>query len=258
MMAHEVPLQVRPTSGPSEKTNKHRPLREAKLLLPNGDKPDFGDSHKLPQRLPNGEKPDFGGESKKKGRKPKKEPKKEKDVKVKEMKVKDIKVRDLKVKDSKKEAKPKDVKKDCYAGSSFHSSPEAVALPKPSFAAASPKPIPAAAAPQPSPNYSPASFVKSPPQASPLQPNMAVPQQNYAPNIHFNPAVMYQGVPPMGPPRHPVTFAPGASPPGFEYFARQGYINYHYPPQPQFAPQPYPQHNPGQKISFNDLMGSSK
>lgn len=247
-MAHEVPLQVRPTNNPGAKTNKHKPIHQGKL--PNGEKPDFGHGHKekhqdkphdkqqQQRKLPNGEKPDFGGEAKesKKNRKPKKGAKK-----------------DAGANKNTAGSVSASGKKEGYAGSSFHLSPEAVALPKPSFAVASPKP--AGAVPQVSP-------VQHQPLV-PVHPTLVpMPQNGY----NFNPAVMYQGMPPVGPPRFPVTYslAPGGSPPGFNYFAHQGGINYQHPPAgaPHYAmpypypPMPQPQQQFGQRITFNDLMGS--
>lgn len=227
MMAHEVPLQARPTNTPATKTNKHKPVPQPKRL-PNGEKPDFGGKKAKLPLLPNGEKPNFSPSSDKSLQSPNGD-KAGKKTKAKKGGA----------------AKPKPGKKgeESYAGSSFHSSPEALALPKPSFRS-SPK-------------------TNTQPIESPVQP------------VHQSPypvqPFMYQGMPPIPPPQYPVTAYPPGFLPGFNYTTNnQGFINYLYPPSavPQppmpmqsypFQPQPaYPSAPAGQKISFSDLMGSSK
>lgn len=242
MMAHEVPLQVRPTNPPAPKTNKHKPVPEPRRRLPNGEKPDFGhDKPKgKPPQLPNGEKPNFGHEARKEqhsGEKPQsgKKPKAKRGPKAN----KEPNNTNNNIKEA---AKPVN-----YAGSSFHSSPEALALPKPSFRS-SPKSNMAAI-------------------ESHVQPN------HYPNQLNMPPAFVYQGMVPSGPPQYPVTAYPPTGPylPGFNYSANhQGFINYLYPPaavpQPPLPMQSYPFHvgpafpsaPSGQKITFNDLMGSSK
>ena len=237
--------------------------------LPNGEKPNFGEGSKSHSKkknndhvLPNGEKPNFFNE-----------------------------------KSSKKATKPKEKKplitEDTYAGSSFHSSPAALNLPKPSFKT-SPKTNDAKQHTT-EPNYHVNPQVNTPPQHSvnvpPQHPVTTYPAGNGVPNI---PTV----------PSNPTAFPPRNhyAQPGFSYYATpQGYINYQYPqvppppppqggvypmvapqyqqqpqqhpqqhPQPQPQPQQLPQqHRPhhlpaiaapqqGHRISFNELLGSSK
>lgn len=277
MMAHELPINVRPRtdslSRPSKKSipqvrrklpngekpdfghgsKKDKPKDKSKKqtqLLPNGGKPNFGHdktnqiSLKKDQHLPNGEKPDFGKKQKAKKGLPPSE------------KVKPVK---------------KEKNEDTYAGSSFHSSPEALALPKPSFKNSSPKSTQ-------NPTMSPASSVQSfsPPkqQAPQAQQQQVKPSPAQHPMIPTQVPFVYQGLPPQGPPRYPVTAyqAPNAPYPqtGFNYTVNsQGYINFQYPgrvapPPPPQGPFPGMAYQPmmgpavGQKITFNDLMSSSK
>ncbi|OBA17018.1 hypothetical protein METBIDRAFT_47952 [Metschnikowia bicuspidata var. bicuspidata NRRL YB-4993] len=251
-MAHEIPLQVHHKALSGTKTRKHKPVNQAKSQLPNGQKPDFGSGLKekplkgrSPQ-LPNGEKPDFGGSDHKKdhGSKPNGSRKTRKASGKKTSTVPTTPI-------SSNEPR-KSEGKECYAGSSFHSSPEALALPKPSFARNSPQ----------APSTGTFSPLNQPP-VNAVSHDVAMPH-----------AFVYQGMPPSGPPRHPVTAYPPSPLPGFAYNTnRQGYINYLYPPaaipQPplplqsipfQNYPVPQPPSNQqfgGQKITFNELMGSS-
>lgn len=254
-MAHEIPLQVHHKAPTGTKTRKHKPLHHPKHLLPNGEKPNFGQGQRekpgkgrSPQ-LPNGEKPDFGSSDHKK----------------------DNGGKDHSGKKSKRGSgkKPMGINpaggspvilnngegKECYAGSSFHSSPEALALPKPSFARNS--------------FGNPKTMSQSQSQYTGHNDSVNV--------VNMSPGLVYQGMPPNGPPRHPVTTYPPSSPPGFNYHAnRQGFINYLYPPAavpqpplplqsypfqayPLMPPQPLPsQQYGGQKISFSELMGSTR
>uniref|UniRef100_A0A0L0NY54 Enhancer of mRNA-decapping protein 1 n=1 Tax=Candidozyma auris TaxID=498019 RepID=A0A0L0NY54_CANAR len=288
MMAHEAPINIKPPGGPKApkpSKNKHA-QRQGKL--PNGAKPDFGPGNDegaqiKPKKglLPNGEKPNFGEkpEAKKLNGKGKKEGNASKD-------------HEGGKKSKKKNANgsgPAVAKaEEGYAGSSFHSSPEALALPKPSFKT-SPKQkqteTPAASASSTATSVSQSR--NSPVQHLPQRPISmgAVPATPF----------VYQGMPPQGPPQFPVVAHPHAMPPGpgpyqpgFSYTVNpQGYINYQYPPgavPPPHPlgmafgyPQPYPPphsmpsgpQNPantsassaplgGHKITFNELMSSSK
>ncbi|GEQ67144.1 hypothetical protein JCM33374_g807 [Metschnikowia sp. JCM 33374] len=257
MMAHEIPLQVHHGAPTGAKTRKHKPVHQPKFSLPNGEKPDFGSGPKdksnkgrSPQ-LPNGEKPDFGGFDHKKdhsnkangGKKTRRSSAKKSGATTPPLDV---------VSDSTKS----DVK-ECYAGSSFHSSPEALALPKPSFAGK-------------------LSEITAVSPQSPQEPTpMHVGSRNV---LNMPPAFVYQGMPSNGPPRYPVTAYPPSSLPGFDYNAnQQGFINYSYPaaaiPQPPLPMQSYPfqsyppipppppsanQQMGGQRITFSELMGSSQ
>lgn len=267
MMAHEIPIQVRKSQSPSTKTNKHKPVIQPVRQLPNGEQPNFGHSSKdkpikHKQQLPNKEKPNFGPES-------------VKSAKAKKLKKKNAAQTHTANESSEENqsgrpsannssgsaqanggnAKSGKKGEESYAGSSFHLSPAALALPKPSFKA-SPKPA-------------------SAPLQSPVQPTI-----NSGPaNLNMPPAFVYQGMPPAGPPRYPVTAYPTSGPyiPGFNYNANpQGFINYLYPPsavpQPPIPMQSYPlgppmqqqyqqQQQPqphAQKITFNELLSSSK
>ncbi|CUM53393.1 unnamed protein product [Debaryomyces tyrocola] len=273
-------------------------------LLPDGSKPNFGNesshqnggNHKKQNNepcLPNGEKPNFGEGSKSHSKKKNNDsflPSGEKPNFSND-------------KSSKKATKPKEKKplitEDTYAGSSFHSSPAALNLPKPSFKT-SPK---ANDAKQHTiePDYHINPQARAPPQlpvnVPPQHPVTAYPAGNGVPNVPTAPS-------------NPTVFPPGNhyAQPGFSYYVTpQGYINYQYPhvpppppPQgsgfPMVAPQyqqqsqqqppqqqpprqqPPPQqqqpqqqhhHRPhhlpaiaapqqGHRISFNELLGSSK
>ena len=294
MLAHEVALLVRPPNNPgaNQKTNKHRPVNEPKRQLPNGDTPTFHKSSKEKTRkskpvLPNGDKPDFGTGDDKKDHPNSKE-------KLRKLKKGKNNNNSPATKNAANEANKKvsnkaasgnnngqstvgDMSKksgeESYAGSSFHSSPEALALPKPSFKS-SPK-QPSLPLGQPSPQTP--GLQHSPNQTPNHQPaNQQFSNQNAGMNLH--PAFVYQGMPAIPPPRYPVASYPNSVPqhPGFEYYASpQGYINYLYPPtavpqapmplhsqsfvHPQNLHAPQPQFAPaGQRITFNDLMNSSK
>lgn len=286
MLAHEVALLVRPAHlAANPKTNKHRPVNEPKRLLPNGDVPVFHTkekSRKAKPSLPNGERPNFGPDDlkkepnkgklngkQKKGKKSNNSPASKNANESKKSITNNTNSGANHASKENKQAFPaKDSGKksgeESYAGSSFHSSPEALALPKPSFKS-SPK--------QPTPVLG---------QQSPIQPvsqqhannnstNMGINHMN----VNLNPAFVYQGIPAVPPPRYPVTSYPaGPYHIGYDYrSAPQTFFNYPYlpagipqghvqpqqfvPPQQvlsanqQFAPS-------GQRISFNDLMNSSK
>lgn len=266
-MAHEIPLQVHHPAPTGAKPRKHKPVHQPKFLLPNGEKPDFGagykdKSHKgrSPQ-LPNGEKPDFGGADHKKdqGAKHAGSGKKTRRSSGKKSGAAPGAAPGATTPtiSAASEFQNSDGK-ECYAGSSFHSSPEALALPKPSFARGS-------------------GGVGNTGVSSPLTPHaMNSTPQNVLNNMP--PAFVYQGMPSNGPPRYPVTAYPPSGLPGFDYNAnRQGFINYSYPPaaipQPPLPMQSYPfqtyppippppppsnQQIGGQRITFNELMGSSQ
>lgn len=247
----------------------------AKPSLPSGAKPKFGKLSKKQshheQSLPSGEKPNFYNEKAKGGSSTLKEKKEIKDKKV----------------------------EDTYAGSSFHSSPAALQLPKPSFRATSLKQQQSATSDEEgTSSLSSASSVVS--SDSPTNP----------PAI---PAVADQPRQPQAEPlKYPVTaYPPGSIPPpqqqyyqtphypypqfiqtGFAYqMSPQGYIQYPYPQQtlqhpiyshyhaqpilagaqlqppqklqqqPQSQSQAPQQQQPqqgGHKITFNELLSSSK
>ncbi|KAK6204336.1 enhancer of mRNA-decapping protein 1 [Scheffersomyces amazonensis] len=208
--------------------------------LPNGEKPNFNTdsskSKKSDQSLPNGEKPNFGNEKSSSSSK----------------------------KDKSK--KPEDI----YAGSSFGTSPAALNLPKPSF-----KSSPRQSSGNNAQDHSPTSSISTG-SSSPLNSN-TVPRY---------PVTTYPTSYPVAPSFPPQQFPPNQYIlPGFAYnVSPQGYINYQYPPYPapipgagvapfhgndypRPSPSPYggnpavPQHgnsNEGQKITFNDLLSSSK
>lgn len=309
-MAHEIPLQTHGVThtAPGGKTKKGK-HHQAKIRLPNGQKPDFGPAKDRPPQLPNGEKPDFGtGDAKKdqtltsKGKKSKKQAKKDDGrTKATDMSSSSSSNNSNNVggvgssgsvggssgggsgRRSTKSGELRSSGKnaDCYAGSSFHSSPEALALPKPSFAASS------------SPSQSAGSH-GSPPQAvpmyhspaqnlQPLQPRHPgslplpmhqSPMQQFPPSLqsgsvpltangmqsgqyNLHPAFVYQGVRGSGPPQYPITSYPVPK----QEYSYAPMMGYPVPPAPMhpypFAAAPHvPQ--PGQRISFNDLIGSSK
>lgn len=261
-----MPILVPPPNPLVSKTNKHKPVPQPIRQLPNGEMPNFGHAKEKPSKhhqqvLPNGEKPNFGTESKAPKKKLKKKNNTNNSVPPKAQANGPSHAAAVSNK-AVGNSNDKSMKEESYAGSSFHSSPEAVGLPKPSFRAS------------PRPN---ASSLRGPTPQTPTQvhtsPNVGVP------NMH--PAFFYQGMPPAGPPRYPVTAYPpgGQFLPGFNYNANsQGFINYLYPPtavpQPPIPMQSYPLGPPvqlfpqqqqqqylqpqAQKITFNDLMGSSK
>lgn len=267
MMAHEIPILVPPPNPPVSKTNKHKPVPQPLRQLPNGEMPNFGPAKdKQPkhqqQLLPNGERPNFGHESKTSKKKLKKKNINNNSNTPNKAHASGLANTAAAASNPQGNSNDKSKKGDeSYAGSSFHSSPEAVGLPKPSFRV-SPKPSTA--------------DIKSQGQ-TPQTPTQVHPTTG-APSLH--PAFFYQGMPPAGPPRYPVTAYPSAGQylPGFNYNANsQGFINYLYPPtavpQPPIPMQSYPLGPPvqlfpqqqqylqgpqAQKITFNQLMGSSK
>lgn len=276
MMAHEIPIQVPPPNPSVSKTNKHKPVPQPIRQLPNGEMPNFGPAReKQPkhqhQLLPNGEKPNFGHESKSAKKKLKKKNANNSNTNnnanapTKASGLVDNAAAAAAVKPQGNANDKSKKGEESYAGSSFHSSPEAVGLPKPSFRV--------------SPKASAANIKGQTPQTSqtPQTPTQVHPTTG-AP--HVPPAFFYQGMPPAGPPRYPVTAYPSAGQylPGFNYNANsQGFINYLYPPtavpQPPIPMQSYPLGPPvqlfpqqqqylqgpqAQKITFNQLMGSSK
>ncbi|CAN3502374.1 hypothetical protein DICA1_E08878 [Diutina catenulata] len=234
MMAHSLPHQIpvhvddrRLPNGAKVDFGHGAPPKKKKSRKPASDKPTQPQksekkSQKSKQQMPNGQKPQFGPD------KPKKPAKKSTAM----------------------------APSDSYAGGSFHSSPEAVALPKPSFSKSPPK-----------------NAVTAYPSGSvPATPHQSTPQASRAPNgampMAPNPAMgAYPMMPPMMVPNMPANIQSG-----FTYQVNpQGYIMY--PPQPGAGPAgavPYVthfQHPPpyaapvvpqGQKISFSDLIGSSK
>lgn len=333
MMAHELPLQAHgaPHHSPAPKTRKSK-HHQAKIQLPNGQKPDFGPAkhqqqhqnmsynqllhqQQRPPQLPNGEKPDFGtGElSKIHGKRDGKAKKKKSNAKKGETSGLDNALVSPSSSSSSAsdghDARSSGKNMECYAGSSFHSSPEAVALPKPSFASGSvsgsgsgsalaPSPSqklgnpanlphimgPILNAPGPSNGHMVAPIYRSPAQqiVHPVPSGaggLAAPTSGQY-NLH--PAFVYQGVPGSGPPRYPITSYP-ASKQEYSYpmpryangpIPSAGPMNavpplhpYHhpYPLAPvaaanasPYQSQPLSQSQSGQRISFNDLISSSK
>lgn len=309
MMAHELPLALdhkKPVKEPGSKTNRHKPLNlgATERRLPNGEKVDFGNSNsqkskkknnsknssddekstpslpngekvqfrnsnsksrgKTEQSLPNGAKPDFGNE------KPAKKSNGSKKKPALPNGQKPVFLDDdtTKMKKSSSKSKPGE---ETYAGSSFHSSPAALNLPKPSFKS--------------SPKSGNASTVAAPNPVSPIQYQQA---QSPAPTpvpvqgpVNYLPQAGIPRVGPMGPPQYPVTSYPNGNV-GFTYtHAPNGFVNFQYPSAPphphpfsntinnnftgyppMYYPQPpqppAPQQQGGQKISFNDLLSSSK
>lgn len=282
MMAHEFPLQLHGIhhSAPSGRTKKSK-HHQAKLSLPNGQKPDFGPAKERPPQLSNGKKPDFRNtdQLKKELAKLKKSKTAPKDsdhslstnsssnsnsnensrggggtnsANIRHSARKTV---------SSGAADPafsSGKSADCYAGSSFHSSPEAVALPKPSFAAPQSSPSQNAGAASSPLQSAPVLHSPRPRPMVPVQPMQLMPLTGQY-NLH--PAFVYPGVPSSGAPRYPVTTYPV---PAKEYSngpMLQGYMA----PAP-VPPYPYPmattaglQQAPiGHRITFNDLMGSNK
>lgn len=255
------------TNKKNKKSSKHTSSNSSNnknvtRLLPDGSKPSFGNelsSHRKQNHepsLPNGEKPNFGESSKSK---------KKNNSNSEPALPNGEKPNFFNEKASKKTGKPKDKKQlvteDTYAGSSFHSSPAALNLPKPSFKT-SPK-ANNATQHTPEPNY----LVNQPVNAPPQHPVTAYPTNN---------GMQHGGIP-----NQPNPLPPGNNfiQPGFSYYVTpQGYINYQYPdvPPPPGPPQnamfpmmaspyqPVPINQPGippqqgQRITFNDLLGSSK
>lgn len=304
MLAHEVALLVRPTThlAANPKTNKHRPVNEPKRLLPNGEDPVFRPKEK-PRKskpaLPNGERPNFGPEDPKKESAGSKGKLKGKLKKGKNPNTSGIKNGSEASKKSNNNINNnnnttttttantsanhtsrdtinqafsaretgKKSGEESYAGSSFHSSPEALALPKPSFKS-SPK--------QQTPVLDHQSPIQPVLQQNPTNNHNTTVSGNGHVGMNLHPGFVYQGMPAAPPPRYPVVAYPasGHYHPGFDYRnVPQGYGNYPYLPSgvpnghlppPQFVapPQAHPMNQhfaPGvQRISFNDLMNSSK
>ena len=229
--------------GAKPKGNRNRAKSP---LLPNGDKPDYSSFNAKPTA--NGDKPIANGN----GNKLKKKQQQQQNTQSTPMAL-----------------------GDSYAGSSFHLSPEAVALPKPTFKTKLPPPsnlltaYPAGLAPATaSPMY---------PQRTPYMMNQPVPGHPQPQHVLGQPQPMLgqpQHIPQgqlMPHPPHPI---PANVHPGFTYQVNpQGFIVY--PPQPGAGPvpgyggpitthfqQPMPQVQPtqqqGQRITFADLMGSQK
>lgn len=309
------------------KTNKHKPVKNGERRLPNGAQVDFGNKSKkgssskkqpsLPdgskpnfyngnesnhssssslskQSLPNGEKPVFNAAtatSNKKGKNPSL-PNGEKPVFHDDSTTNNS--RKNKSGKSNKDGKKQQqvINEDTYAGSSFHSSPAALNLPKPSFKT-SPKNN------NKSQIYENQSNVSSSGSSNGGSSNGGSPNQT----LHSTPNLTTVHPPPP-PPQYPVTMYPqpgypGYPQPGFSYqVTPQGYINYQYPhgpappmhhpqmgypmvnshsypgnfagvhgfpsgvPPPPAAPagqhaqaNQFQQHQ-GQKITFNELLGS--
>lgn len=242
------------------------PITGEDRRLPSGGKVDFGNKKKNHSRqnskikdkpsLPDGSKPVFNDDEKSKGRN-------DKDRK----------------KDNKK-------KVDAYAGSSFHSSPEALKLPKPTFKSSpkptasslqekQPIPIPQQMAIPGNPNQMPMPvYPNQPPvQGHPMpnypyyyypQPMMMNPNMSQPPNAQNAPNAQQPTKEQLGSPMPMMNQYPGQVPGYYHpYFMNS-------PPNPNqpHPSQPFPQQVPpgttsppnheGQKISFNDLLGSSK
>lgn len=273
MMAHESPIPV-PHNNKNNVPRKPEKSKKAPdvRILPSGNPVNFGhggssgpssgakkgkkpakkaaEDSVLSQSLPNGEKPRFSNDAK-----PRKKSPKDKEKGPSEKK-------------GKRQLSPAAVKsEETYAGSSFHSSPAALNLPKPSFKS-SPKTgpvtlpaglgVPAGPGSGPSGPVGPVGPVSvpgsGPVSSGPMYPNMMPNQGMPVPSMG---AVM-----PPGPPNM-------YAQPGFSYSVTpQGYINYQYPPYMPHQP-PYPQMAPpqpqpiaahpqesGHKITFNQLLGS--
>lgn len=330
MMAHELPLQSHgvPHTAPGGKTKKGK-LHQAKIRLPNGQKPDFGPVKERQPQLPNGEKPDFGtGENSKESvnskKRTKKPTKKEDKNQVESSNSLSNNHSKNNINNNNQSSNGNNMNNgvnggnggnggnganngrrskssngcssgknpDSYAGSSFHSSPEALALPKPSFAASSPQSAGSNRSPlntgpvYHSPGQNGLPLLQTQQQGSLQMPHAPQPhaiQQHPLPNLqsgplsaaplpgpvsasvpngihsgqyNLHPAFVYQGVRGTGPPQYPVTSYPVPKQ-DYSYGPMMGYPMAPAPMQPYpFAASQYPQL--GQRISFNDLIGSSK
>lgn len=164
---------------------------------------------------------------------------------------------------------------ETYAGSSFHSSPAALNLPKPSFQRTSPKQQANTINDE---NSSPSSSASSVSMSSPRPVAGAVAAPPRYPVTAYPPGSIPGAVPNVPAGYYPPQYAqPQYIQPGFTYNVNpQGYIQYQYPPfHHPLAPAqiPYQQHPfpvnaqppahvgsapQGQKISFDDLLGSAK
>lgn len=249
---------------------------EGRATLPNGEKPNFfndkkkkGEQQLRGQLLPNGEKPNFSSADEKPNPSgSKKMARSASSSKEKKSAVEDV----------------------TYAGSSFHSSPAALALPKPSFKT-SPKQATNSTVDFEAVS-SPQSSVASTTSGSSYSPTTGNIQKARSPQFSvtaYPPGSVQTGAPPF----HQAPYNQYIQP-GFAYnYSPQGYIQYQIPgahpphpghpvhPQTQ-AQYPYPnqyfshyqQGNPmpmpghpgpvtqpsvgGHKITFNDLLGSTK
>lgn len=298
IMSHELPLplhqkkaaqaaQHKPAKNQAAKTNKHRPVTVPERQLPSGKNVDFGHGNRkkhdtLPEpTLPSGAKPNFYNDLKSEtpehpntkapvlpsGDKPNfgnKGPKKGKKVAEKAP---------AEPKQKRPSKKGTSVPEETYAGSSFHSSPAALNLPKPTFktspksAATAPVGPTMAALPGMTPPQFPATAY---PPGSGIPPNVPhqMPHQMPHHNSQVQPGFSYQ-VTPQGHINY--SFPHGAPPVGYpmvtSHYQYPG-VNYPparglYPPPPQqfhvpHVQAPQQQASQGQKISFNDLLGSAK
>lgn len=301
VMSHELPLplhqkkaaqaaQHKPAKNQAAKTNKHRPVTVPERQLPSGKNVDFGHRkkhEKLPETtLPSGAKPNYYNDQKKdnqvsaetlqskepslpSGEKPNFGNKSKKGKKTAE---KTVPVDGKNKKSSSKKSTP--APEETYAGSSFHSSPAALNLPKPTFktspkSATSPTAVsdgvtlPSVTPPQfPATAYPPGSAIPpnmphGHPHQSPHHNNQVQPGFSYhvTPQGHINYPYPHGAPPPVGYPMITSHYQY----PGVGYPPAQGL----YPPPPQHYQVPHvqvQQHQPlqGQKISFNDLLGSAK
>ncbi|EGW33279.1 uncharacterized protein SPAPADRAFT_60614 [Spathaspora passalidarum NRRL Y-27907] len=268
-----VPEQSLPNGEkPNFQPSKSKKSSHKEQSFPSGEKSNFqhsksGSKSNFPQEqsLPSGEKPNFFNE------------------------------KPTSKKNSSKNVKDKKVE-DTYAGSSFHSSPLALNLPKPSFKA-SPKQG-GADDELPSSSNSSVASSNSPVSTHGIAAGPGVPPPaNAAPLT--NPVTAYPpgSIPPPHIYQHPTPqqqypYYPQFVQPGFSYqVTPQGYIQYQYPPYGQHHPQQMPQHpiyphyqtpppphaapqgippasqqqqqqpqQPagGHKITFNELLSSSK
>lgn len=254
MMAHEIPVSLQ--------------AQEGTRTLPNGEKVDFGNGNKnnvnhkrkpsnntkkkdkySEPSLPDGAKPVFGNEKKSNT-------------------YYDSDSSNSSGKEKKKNvnAKKTNKDKDVFAGSTFHSSPEALNLPKPSFKIASPKPeMKNPVTNYPSPYYNPGPQQIPPPQGT-VNPGMPQMPMNFAgmgpgPVAGMDPRMNYPG-----------QMVPGA--PGYYPYFNPQHGQHSQPPVQQHPPQyqlplqsqqaklppshpvqPFPADSTsGQKISFNDLF----
>lgn len=218
------------------------PIPKGHGLLPNGQKVDFGNSVKTQKRRSsnNQKKDKKSPQSLGEGFKP--------EGKYPDRREKNTSKSDKMTEDRKKNKK----KDDAYAGTTFHTSPEALNLPKPTFKSSPKLNNPVTSYPSPYHN----------PVAAPL------PMQHQVPQHPMQPP-QYQTTPqgaPINMPHMPHIPIPMMGMPmmhqsmGFPQTYTQQYPTY--PIQANQHPQhmyqgPAPGYN-GQKVSFNDLLGSTK